>query len=88
METFRELDRGKGLIVGDDNNCHSGLFAGFLKEGKNLLARNIIKGAGRLITEKEFRILRKSSCNGDSLLLSAGKLDRHGWRPHRYDRFW
>jgi hypothetical protein len=37
-----------------------------------------VESGGCFVAEQEFRICGQSSCNGDSLFLSAGKLSRIG----------
>ena len=39
-----------------------------------------VKGAGGFIAEQDLRVCRQGSCDGDSLLLTAGKLGRIGVR--------
>lgn len=71
----------EGLVVGDDDDGHAETPAGVLQQLQNRLARVIVQGARRLVTEEQLRVLREGPGDGDALLLTAGELGREVLRP-------
>ena len=60
----------------DYDNRHAGFMRGILKQLENGLAGIVVECTGRLIAQKQFRILRQCTGNRNPLLLTAGELCR------------
>ena len=66
---------GEIHFVGDHE--HGGSFVGQLSHNvQNLAGQSWVKGGGGLVEEDNFRIVGDCSCDGYTLLLTAGKLVR------------
>ena len=65
---------GKSRVMGYDDYSGSCPAAGILKDLENLLTGVVVESTGRFVAEKKLRILCEGTCNGNTLLLTSGKL--------------
>ena len=66
--------RGYGGIVGDDDDRLAVAAADPVQQRKYLLAGVVIKRARRLVAKQNLRVFGDRPCDGNTLLLAAGKL--------------
>ena len=62
--------------MGNDDHCHSTLPAHILQKLQDCLTSLVVQCTCRLITQQQLGILRQCPGNGNSLLLTTGKLCR------------
>ena len=58
------------------NECNADFVVKIVKVNQQAGAKLCIKCRKRFVKQKDFRFVYKCTCNGDALLLSAGKLVR------------
>ena len=58
----------------NDDDGHLRAAAGVLQQLEDVLARDIVERAGRLVAQQQLRVFRKRPRDGDALLLAAGEL--------------
>ena len=62
--------------MGDDHSRHAGMPAGILQQAEHGFTGLVVERTGRLVTQQELGVLCQCSCDGNTLLLTAGELRR------------